>query len=310
MASRCPPRKRSCPRPGNPRRGLGQQVIPPARVGKIVLLRYDSTNKPYCAATAAQNAVQNPWLTSGVALRKHHALGCNDAGGNNEDPVEVSTIFQCLLNVGYIAGTPGQEFAASDINLHGRTIQTSTPIYVMFDGATGSNDAFRDRITGPNANEFGVISVVLVDNASDEEENHFLALWKRADYWYMSGGEDRGMVFRVAHGNGGHGITNLLFSDEGRHTLCNEVQRVFDNKRCTFNKNNVGTDDECVSPIVFLPKIQLKPPENWDNVDEEEIAYEAPWPVTRTARHAGRKIHSVQIIRDGDARFIEDLTPE
>ena len=168
----------------------------------------------------------------------------------------------------------------------------------MFDGATGSNDAFRDRITGPNANEFGVISVVLVDNASDEEENHFLALWKRADHWYISGGEDGGKMLRIAHGNSGEGIRSFLFSEEGRQALCNRVERVFPNQRCTFSVMSNGAGDDYVSPIVFLPEIQLKAPKNWDDMDNEDIAYEVPWPVTGSAGHDGGKIHSVQIIRN------------
>ena len=180
----------------------------------------------------------------------------------------------------------------------------------MFDDEPGSGRKFLGHITGTHANEFGILSVELVDNASDKVENHFLALWKRADNWYISGGEDGGKVFRIAHGNSGEGIKNLLFLEEGRQALCNRVGGVFHNKRCTFGVKSNGTCDNYVSPIVFLPKIQLKAPKNWDDVVNKDIAYEVPWPVTRTARHKGGKMHSVQIIRDtGDNQFIEDLAP-
>ena len=290
---------------------LSQQLIPPAREGKIVLLRYDSNKKPYCAATAAQNAVQNPQLTSGATLQEHHALGSTEVEGEGDgkDLVNVLTIFVFWVNTGVIAGTPGQEFTAAKITHFGRTMEAGGPTYEMFDGKPGSDRKFLEHITGTNANEFGVLSVKLMDNASGKIENHFLALWKRADHWYISGGKDGGKVLRIAHGNSGEGIRSFLFSEEGRQALCNRVERVFPNQRCTFSVMSNGTGDDYVSPIVFLPKIQLKAPKNWDDVDNEDIAYEVPWPVTGTAGHDGGKIHSVQIIRKGDSQFIEDLAP-
>ena len=117
-------------------------------------------------------------------------------------------------------------------------------------------------------------------------------------------------MFHVAHGENREGIMNFLFLDRGRQDLCNRVGQVFSNKECTFSVASNGTGDEYASPIVFLPKIQLKAPKNWDDVINKDIAYEVPWPVTRTARHKGGKMHSVQIIRDtGDNQFIEDLAP-
>ena len=97
------------------------------------------------------------------------------------------------------------------------------------------------------------------------------------------------MVFRLAHGNSGDGIMNFLFSDGGRQVLCNRVEQVFPNKECTFSVASNGTGDEYASPIVFLLKIQLKSPKNWDGVDNEDIAYEVPWPVTGSAGHDGGK---------------------
>ena len=289
-----------------------RQLIPPAREVEIVLLRYDSNKNPHCAATAAQNAVQNPQLTSGATLEEYHALGSTEGEGEGDGKnyVDLSTIFLCWVNMGIIAGTPGEEFTAAKITHFERTIEAGDPTYEMFDGEPGSDRKFLEYITGAHANEFGIMSVQLVDNASDEVENHFLALWRRADNWYISGGEDGGKVFRIAHGNSGEGIKNLLFSEEGRQALCNGVGRVFHNKRCKFSVKMNGTGDNYVSPIVFLPKIQLKAPKNWDDVINKDIAYEVPWPVTRTARHKGGKMHSVQIIRDtGDNQFIEDLAP-
>ena len=98
----------------------------------------------------------------------------------------------------------------------------------------------------------------------------------------------------------GMGITNFLFLDRRRQVLCNRVEQVFPNKECTFSMAGKGTGDEYVSPIMFLPKIQLKQPENWDDIDDVGIAYKVPWPVTGTADNDGGKIHSAQILRNGD----------
>ena len=190
----------------------------------------------------------------------------------------------------------GQELARETIHHRGNVINTGEPVYQMFDDTPDSKTKFTECITKANHNDFGIICVNLVSKSDPNDVMmHFLAMWRRGDFWYITGGERGGMLFRVASGVSGQGIIDLLFTPGGRDCLCAPVGEVFGEERvCTWNN-------------VLFPRIQLRPPEMWNEETAEEIVYHMPWPITEADVSVGGKAHSIHIIRDGDGQFIEEL---
>ena len=275
----------------------------PARPGRLLVLRYNSAISAHCAATSAQNAVQNPALASGWTLGKFHGQRSDgtEVDRDEEGHVDISNIAILLVNTGYIGGSPGKEFPEQDIVQGTRIISIGTPVYHLFNGDAEGVDKFvqlihKERV-GENLNEFGILAVNIVDE-NDEVEVHFIAFWRRGQWWYITGGETNGMIFRVHHGDDGRGLANLLFCPDRREYFGTRLAALFEGSTIQF---------DTVAGYVFLPIIQLRSPEMWDNKTVDAIAREMPWPITGMCPADGGKVHSLQIIEDGDANCIEEL---
>ena len=273
-----------------------------ARPGHFVIMRYNSEDKAYCASVAAQNAVQNPALTSGPNLHYHVWRNDEEIDVDEKNHVDISLIPMIWVNTGYIAGHPNEEFAVEKHTLGNRIIDIGDPLYFMFQlGDPVSKAHFLSLTAGEDANEFGVAFLQVEDvemrggGDLNEPELHVIAFWKRGEYWYFAGGEKNSLVYRVPHLDG-QGLLNVLFTEGGHNTLCQRMSRVFEGRTCTYS-SDAGT--------ALLPKIQLRGPENWDEMTEEAFA-RIPWPAPDLNVN-WTKAHSVQIIEDGDVRFIEEM---
>ena len=277
-------------------------LLTPAHPGNFVIMRYNSETKAYCASVAAQNAVQNPCLTSGPSLMHHVRRDDDEIDVDENNHVDIALVPMIWNNTGYIAGTPFQEFAVEQHTLGSCTIDIGEPLYFMFQlGQPGSKEHFLSLTTGEDANEFGVAFLQIEDvevtggGEPNDPELHVIAFWKRGEYWYFAGGEKNSFAYRVPHLYG-QGMLAVLFTEGGHNILCERMSRVFEGRTCTYS-SDAGT--------ALFPKIQLRGPENWDEMTEEAFA-RIPWPAPDLNVN-WTKAHSVQIIEDGDVRFIEEM---
>ena len=298
----------------------GRHVIPD---GQFTVMRYNSSEDSKCASTAVCNATQNPLITNGGALGYFHGrrqvafaeMEDNEGENNEEGLIELNTdgsgnvdiacLFTFLVQSGYAAGSQGSEFSPDTIKFNGRMIEGNSVIYVMYEGTLESRESFQQATSGDNPNEWGFISIQLIGGIEDEE-THFLALWKRRDAWLITGGEDGGPVLRIEDTKM---LVDLLFTEDGRDTLCAQYGSLFAPRTCTFalrtGKDEDGGDVVVATSVCFMPKIQLKSPENWDSFTADRIKYMVPWPVMTGSAMDGKKLHGVQIIKDGDDHILD-----
>ena len=86
-------------------------------------MRYDSETKAYCASVAAQNALQNPGLTSGPNLVYHVRRDEEEIDVDENNHVDIALIPMLWVNTGYIAMHPNKEFAVEQHTLGNRTVK-------------------------------------------------------------------------------------------------------------------------------------------------------------------------------------------
>ncbi len=122
-------------------------------------------------------------------------------------------------------------------------------MYKNFDDTSVSKTKFTECITKANHNYFGIICVNLVSKSDPNDVMmHFLAMWRRGDFWYITGGERGGILFRVASGVDGQGIIDLLFTPGGGDCPCSS------------GGGGVGGGRGCSLDNVLFPIISLRPP--------------------------------------------------
>ena len=262
-------------------------------------MRYNSDIIPACASVSSCNGIGNVFLTSYYGLENLHGRNALNEAGRDEY-VSIDNIIVSWINAGYIGGSPGSMISMVLLDAgHGtkRVILKDEPVYLEFDFQ--QRGRLVDFLTGPHANEYGIIRCFVAELVSGDgvvdwvdTSPHFISFFKIAESedmnipagetdgnlgveWVFFGGELGSTPLRIKHRN----LFDLLCTHAGTMALANglsgpygEGMRVtfvrpgrMANPTSLFGENPadayLDADGSVLDPdpFVVLPKVQLRP---------------------------------------------------
>ena len=289
---------------------------------KVLFMRYNSDHCGFCLTAACQNVTQEPAIVSGDTIGRLHGVHpfTLQAEDDQQEGADITNAMALLCDANIIAGTRGHFMAQEAITAEGRIIENGDPIYQSF--GIDQGDQFFDMMNSGtglhNTFFFAYCSVILlnpegnqvtidgegfavpVESGQDAGDKHWIGCWKWGDRWLISGGEKHSRLKDISNIR----LMGLFFTEVGREVLGDAIAQGWETRGDGLRTKIVFDQ----SDFVLMPKIQLRPIRNWDNVANNEIRNASPWPTVNAIVHTSNAHHTMMIVSENQRNdFVDDL---